>query len=241
MSNKNNKTLDVHLIDKYLSELSKELKKEYGRYKEFEIILVGGAAIILNYDFRGGTTDIDTFVSSGGAIKDASYRVADKFDLPSDWLNSDFRKTKSYSPHLVQYSKFYKRFSQILNVRTITREYLVAMKLISFRAYKRDKSDIVGIIETHKNSEKPISLEEVQTAVKNLYGNWDTITEEAKEFVERALSGTVSYETEILGEDEGKEILLEIEEKYDDLLNTSNVNTILEQIRAKKKSEVGDL
>lgn len=241
MFNNNNKTLDIHLIDKYLSELSKELKKEYGKYKEFEIILVGGAAIILNYDFRSGTTDIDTFVSSGGAIKDASYRVADKFDLPSDWLNADFRRTKSYSPHLVQYSKFYKRFNQILNVRTITREYLVAMKLISFRAYKRDKSDIVGIIETHKNSEKPISLEEVQNAVKNLYGNWDAITEEAKVFVEKVLSGTVSYETEILGEDEGKEILLEIEEKYDDLLNTSNVNTILEQIRVKKKSEVGEL
>ena len=241
MSSKNDNTLDIHLIDKYLSELSKELKKEYGKYKEFEIILVGGAAIILNYDFRGGTTDIDTFVSLGGAIKDASYRVADKFGLPSDWLNSDFRRTKSYSPHLVQYSKFYKRFNQILNVRTITREYLVAMKLISFRAYKRDKSDIVGIIETHKKTETPIRFEEIQTAVVNLYGNWDAISEEAKVFVEKVLSGSVLYETEILGEDEGKEILLEIEENYDNLLNTSNVNTILEQIRAKKKSETGEL
>ena len=239
MSNKNDKTLDIHLIDKYLSELSKELKKEYGKYKEFEIILVGGAAIILNYDFRGGTTDIDTFVSSAGAIKDASYRVADKFGLAADWLNSDFRRTKSYSPHLIQYSKFYKRFNQILNVRTVTREYLIAMKLVSFRAYKRDKSDVVGIIEAHKNSERPICLEEVQTAVTNLYGNWDVITEDAKEFVEKVLLGDVSYETEIIGEDEGKERLLEIEEKYDNLLNTSNVNTILEQIRAKK--EVGEL
>lgn len=241
MSNKNDNTLDIHLIDKYLSELSKELKKEYGKHKEFEIILVGGAAIILNYDFRGGTTDIDTFVSSGGAIKDASYRVADKFGLLADWLNSDFRRTKSYSPYLVQYSKFYKNFNQILNVRTITREYLVAMKLISFRAYKRDKSDIVGIIESHKNSDKPIQLEEVKKAVSNLYGGWNAISDEANEFVENVLTGTVLYETEILEEDEGKEILLEIEEKYDNLLNTSNVNTILEQIRAKKKSEVGDL
>ena len=161
--------------------------------------------------------------------------------MPADWLNSDFRRTKSYSPYLVQYSKFYKNFNQILNVRTITREYLVAMKLISFRAYKRDKSDIVGIIESHKNSDKPIQLEEVKKAVSNLYGGWNAISDEANEFVENVLTGTVLYETEILEEDEGKEILLEIEEKYDNLLNTSNVNTILEQIRAKKKSEVGDL
>ncbi len=142
---------------------------------------------------------------------------------------------------MIQYSKFYKRFNQILNVRTVTREYLVAMKLISFRAYKRDKSDIVGIIESHKNSVRPIQIDEVQTAVENLYGNWDVITDEAKEFVEKVLLGTVSYEIEMLGEDEGKEILLEIEEKYDNVLNTSNVNTILEQIRAKRKSEVGEV
>ncbi len=115
------------------------------------------------------------------------------------------------------------------------------MKLISFRAYKRDKSDIVGIIESHKNSVRPIQIDEVQTAVENLYGNWDVITDEAKEFVEKVLLGTVSYEIEMLGEDEGKEILLEIEEKYDNVLNTSNVNTILEQIRAKRKSEVGEV
>lgn len=156
-------------------------------------------------------------------------------------MNSDFCRTKLYSPHLIQYSKFYKRFNQILNVRTVTREYLVAMKLISFRAYKRDKSDIVGIIESHKNSVRPIQIDEVQTAVENLYGNWDVITDEAKEFVEKVLLGTVSYEIEMLGEDEGKEILLEIEEKYDNVLNTSNVNTILEQIRAKRKSEVGEV
>lgn len=53
-------------------------------------------------------------------------------------------KTASYTPKLRYYSKYYKTFSNVLTVRTVTAEYLVAMKLKSGRKYKNDLSDVVG-------------------------------------------------------------------------------------------------
>ena len=134
------------MVESFFDELSKELKKEFGRNASVELIVVGGASILLNYHFRNSTIDIDAVVASRMSIKDAINRVGDKFSLPNGWLNSDFRQTKSYSPKLIQYSKFYKSYNQVLTVRTIEAEYLVAMKLTSLRPYKNDKSDIVGII-----------------------------------------------------------------------------------------------
>ena len=38
-----------------------------------------------------------------------------------------------------------------------------------------------------KSERHPITFEMINKAVTNLYGNWDAITEEAKEFVEKVL------------------------------------------------------
>lgn len=39
----------------YFSALAEELKREYGKFVEVELIVVGGGSILLNYDFRGST------------------------------------------------------------------------------------------------------------------------------------------------------------------------------------------
>lgn len=72
--------------------------------------------------------------------------VGDRLDLPNGWLNADFKNTNSYSPKLVQFSKYYRTYSNVLNIRAISAEYLVAMKLMSGRRYKKDLSDIIGIL-----------------------------------------------------------------------------------------------
>lgn len=95
MSNSDHNLLTVDAVDRYFNDLSKELKKEYGRGKEFEIVVVGGAAIMINYDFRGTTTDVDGYVSMGGSVKDAARRVAEKHGISDEWLNSDFKRTGS--------------------------------------------------------------------------------------------------------------------------------------------------
>ena len=225
-------SLDVNSVDKYLAELSKELKKEYGKRASFELIVVGGASIVMNYDFRSLTTDIDHVVS-GGSIKDAVHRVADKFGISDGWLNSDFRTTASYSPKLIQYSKPYKCFNQILNVRTVQAEYLLAMKLVSFRSYKRDRSDIIGILDSHNKRGEPISLEKVDVAVKNLYGGWDIVSDEAKEFITKAL--TMDYDEEIKYENQNNEIVKNIKQISN--LKSEDVDEVVKMIREKKGLE----
>lgn len=157
-------------LDEYLKELGKAFRKLNGKTMEAEIILIGGAAIVSNYNFRKSTTDIDAYIRASSAMKDAINIVGDSNGLKTGWLNDDFKKTASFSPKIPQYSIPYRTFSNILQVRTMPGEYIVAMKLASFRPYKYDQSDIIGII-----SEKNIKKEDVITAVNNLYGNIDSL------------------------------------------------------------------
>ena len=143
-------------LDMYLKELAKEFRKLNGKTMKAEITLVGGAAILVNYDFRNMTTDVDAIIHASSAMKDAIRHVGDKYDLPYGWLNADFMQTKSYSTRLNQFSVYYRTFSNVLTIRTISAEYLIAMKLRSGRKYKHDLSDIVGILAEHEKQGVPI-------------------------------------------------------------------------------------
>ena len=102
-------------------------------------------------------------------IKDIVNKISDEFGLDNDWLNDDFKKTTSYTPKLVEHSKFYKRFYNCLDVRTVSDEYVVAMKLCSGRDYKYDLSDVVGIIMEHSESQKELKRESIEKAYHELY------------------------------------------------------------------------
>ena len=80
-------------MNMYFSELAKELKKEFGRKSRFELIVVGGAAVLMNYSFRESTQDIDAVTSTRTSIKDAINRTGDRLGLPNGWINSDFTQT----------------------------------------------------------------------------------------------------------------------------------------------------
>ena len=114
-------------IDHYLYEVAKIYKKTNKAFPDAEIILIGGASVLLNYNFRDMTTDLDAILRASSSMKDAIKKVADDNGLESDWINEDFKHTKSYSSKIAQYSKFYKKFCGCLTVRTITDEYLLAM------------------------------------------------------------------------------------------------------------------
>ena len=110
--------------------------------------------------------------------------VGDRLGLPFGWLNTDFINTASYTPRLVRFSKYYKTFSNILQVRTISEEYLVAMKLMAGRQYKNDLSDVVGIIIEQEKKGEAISLEVVKKAVEDLYDEYERIPENSRKFIE---------------------------------------------------------
>ena len=173
-------------LDEYLKELAKEYRKLAGKKMPAEIILVGGAAVLAKYGFRELTYDMDAIIFAAGAMKDAITNIRNKYNLPHDWLNADFRKTTSYSDKLLEVSIYYKTFSNVLTIRVITAEYLLAMKLMSGRDYKFDLSDIVGILREHKIENNPISREDVEKALVKLYGENIELSEASIELLDIA-------------------------------------------------------
>jgi hypothetical protein len=227
-------------LDACLSRLAREYRKLNGTKVPAEIVLVGGAAVLANYGFRDMTYDIDAIIRASSSMKDAINRVGDEMGLPNAWLNSDFTKTKSYSPKLLQYSEYYKRFGYVLEVRTVSKEYLVAMKLMSGRQYKNDISDIVGILSEQKESGNTITLEMIQTAVCNLYESWDNLPQRSKDLIENVMLDEqyeALYEQYRNNEIKVKESLIDFEKNYPGVTNTDNVNDIICNLQKRKKQE----
>jgi len=223
-------------LDMYLKELSKEYRRLGGKAMPAEIILIGGAAIVANYGFRDMTTDVDAVIQAASVMKDAINRVGDKYELPNGWLNADFTKTEFYSNKLFECSVPYKQFNYVLDVRVVTAEYLVAMKLRSGRNYKNDLSDIVGILADHKKRGTPISEEQIRNAVIKLYGEWESLPSDSQVFIENVMRNDNSeriYEDIRAQEKQSKELLIRFEEKYSDVTNTENVQDILKKLKSR--------
>ena len=223
-------------IDLYLKEVAKEYRRQVGKNMPAELTLIGGASVLINYGFRKMTTDIDAMIHAASAMKDAINRVGDKYELPNGWLNADFTKTDSYSSELAQYSVYYKTFSNVLEVRTIAAEYLIAMKLRSGRKYKNDLSDILGILAEHEKRGTPITFEQIREAAARLYGSWDAIPVDSQSFINDAMKNG-SFEdlyvqiqnTEL----ETKNLLIKFEKDYPGLARKSNIDEIIDALKKK--------
>lgn len=229
MSYKLMKKEDINL---YLKELTKVIRKNKRNSDvTYELILIGGASILVNYEFRNSTSDVDCIDVNNILMNDAIIKVAEKYDLPTDWINTDFKITKSYSDKLINYSTYYKTFGNgTLEIRTIKDEYLIAMKLVSGRKYKNDISDIIGIISEIKK-ERDISLSEIEKAVIDLYGDMSKVDSFAYSLLKDCLNNNlVNYEEIKKIEKQNKDNLLELDGDIR-FLNDDNINYILEKLK----------
>lgn len=240
MSSENSNYFTKENLNTYLKELGKEYKKINGKSMPAEIILIGGAAILANYGFREMTTDVDAVIHAVSSMKEAVNRVGDRYDLPNGWLNADFMKTDSYSSKLDQYSVYYREFSNVLTVRTVSAEYLIAMKLCSGRKYKKDLSDVIGILAEHEKRGEPITMEQIDKAVTDLYGSWEKISEDSRNFIQEAMEKgnfEKAYAEISAEETKAKGLLINFEQDYPGVTNTANVNDILKNLKKKKEIE----
>lgn len=240
MSSENSNYFTKENLNTYLKELGKEYKKINGKSMPAEIILIGGAAILANYGFREMTTDVDAVIHAVSSMKEAVNHVGDKYNLPNGWLNADFMKTDSYSSKLDQYSVYYREFSNVLTVRTVSAEYLIAMKLCSGRKYKKDLSDVIGILAEHEKRGEPITMGRIDKAVTDLYGSWEKISEDSKNFIQEAMEKgnfEKAYAEISAEETKAKGLLINFEQDYPGVTNTANVNDILKNLKKKKEIE----
>ena len=225
-------------LNEYLKDLAKEFRKLNGTKTPAEIILIGGAAVLANYGFRDLTYDVDAIIVASSAMKDAINHVGDKHGLPHGWLNADFKRTASYSDRLIEVSVYYRTFSNIVTIRTVAAEYLLAMKFMSGRQYKNDLSDIVGILWEHRKSGKPISRESVEKAIESLYGKDAEIPVTSMQLLGAVFSSgdyETLYRTTRESELESKELLLEFERNYPSTLKGENINSIIQSGQLKRR------
>ena len=227
-------------LDTYLKEVAKQFRRLNGKSMPAEITLIGGASILINYGFRDSTYDVDALIQASSSMKDAINYVTDTMGLPNGWLNEDFKSTKSYTPRLVNYSKYYRTFSNVVTVRTITGEYLVAMKLMAYRQYKHDISDIVGILREQQKAGDPLSYERIEKAVTDLYDGWENLPVDAQTMIQSILANEdldalfVAYANE---EAEAKDVLITFENKYPDVLEEDNLTDLLSHLMAREREE----
>ena len=227
-------------IDSYLKEVAKQYRKLNRKGMPAEITLIGGASILINYGFRDSTYDVDALIQASSSMKDAINYVTDTMGLPSGWLNEDFKNTKSYTPQLVNYSKYYRTFSNVVTVRTITGEYLVAMKLMAYRQYKHDISDIVGILREQQKAGDPLSYERIEKAVTDLYDGWENLPTDAQAMIRSILDNEdldALFEAYANEEAAAKDVLITFDNKYPDVLKEDNLTDILSHLMAREREE----
>jgi len=173
-------------------------------------------------------------------MQEAINIVGEKYHLPNGWLNTDFKETASYSSVLIEKSKHYKKFSNILDIRVIDAEYLLAMKLMSGRGYKNDFSDIAGILFEHEKAGNSISLERIQKAAIELYGSWEIIPEKSRNMINdffKHHNYEQIYFKKRQEEKEKSSLLSEFKEKYPGSLRGQNIDSVIDNFKAKKESE----
>jgi hypothetical protein len=210
--------------------VAKEYKKENRSNPEAEIIIVGGASMIMNYSFRDTTTDIDSIIKASSSMKDIINKIGDENGLETGWLNEDFKNTVSYSYKLIEYSRFYKKFCNCLSVRTVSDEYLLAMKVRSARIYKHDLSDIIGIIKEHQEKGQEINFKLLNEAYRKLYDEniSEQMADKLNEIFEHDDLEELFYSTK---EEENKnlEAAKRAEAEYGDAINDNNINSFIEK------------
>ena len=181
------KVLKREDIDTIFDDLASEYIKLGGTQK-VDIYLVGGAAIVLNFDYRISTIDIDAFFKDDKTLVQSIDNVSKKQNLPNDWLNCDFINTPSYSPAILEKANIYKTYRRKINVFLLEPKYIIAMKLKSSRPTGGDLDDIIKMIYELRYKGSSISYPEIIDAYKELYSDfvntYDYFLEKTKEAFE---------------------------------------------------------
>ncbi len=114
-----------------------------------DLAVYGGAAMVLAFDARTATKDVDAVVrGKADFLKNAVTQVAEAEGWPSDWLNDGVKGFLSAAEEMVVMREFQGSPSGGLRVCMPTPEYLFAMKCMAMRSASDDSSGDVADIKT---------------------------------------------------------------------------------------------
>ena len=119
--------LSVEDIRRAFAALSEEMERNQQRA---EMIVFGGAALVLLFQARESTKDVDAYfvTPKPATIRSAAEAVAERLDLPADWLND---AAKGYLVELTKGVTLYE--TDALSIRAASTAQLLAMKLAAWR------------------------------------------------------------------------------------------------------------
>ncbi len=112
------------------------------------------------------------------------------------------------------------------------------MKLMSGRRYKKDLSDIIGILSEQKRMGEPLGYRQIDCAVKNLYGGGDDISEYAVQVLKAALDSENLKELFMEQEQEealSKQAVLQVQKYEGEKVKESNVDEVIQKALKKKR------
>lgn len=231
-------TLDRKTLDQLLNELAKDLKRSTPKGQNlYEIVIVGGASIVINHDFRPSTRDVDAWFLSSEILISSIRQIGKRYGLSERWLNADFVQSKSFSKQLREVSVYYKTFQRILEVRVVRGADLIAMKLVAGRKYKNDLSDIVGILMEYDRQGEWITLEMINESIIKLYGSTESVEPDLLEWIVLMLTHKDYlriYDQVLEEEDEAKTILIERMSVSNDIQNEEDALRVLDLIKQKQ-------
>lgn len=107
-----------------------------------ELGVVGGAAMVLAFNARDATRDVDAIFAPPDKVRVAAAEVAAMLDLPADWLND---AAKGYMPADTLPRSIVLDLPH-LKVWTPPPAYLLAMKAIAARFDSHDANDLRTLI-----------------------------------------------------------------------------------------------
>lgn len=135
--------MDKQAIEHYLELLGRELQQ---RQVNADILLVGGAVMVVEVGNRSSTQDIDaSFEKNAPAIRDAISFIATREGLRNDWLNDAAKGFLYTQPPITLWRQY-----GSLNIYIPSLEYLLAMKLVAGRP--RDIDDAKAIVKRSRIS-----------------------------------------------------------------------------------------
>src|SRR5580700_3631794 len=97
-----------------------------------EIDIFGGAALILGFDFRRITQDVDSLVTMGhGQVMEAAHEVGKEQHLPPNWLNEQATIYLSKEREFSLFKMYPSEGHFGLRVLMASPQYILAMKLLA--------------------------------------------------------------------------------------------------------------
>ena len=139
--------------------------------------------MVLGFDFRRATQDVDALVTEGHAqVMQAAQEVEKELALPANWLNEQATSYLSQQKDFTWFKTYPSEGQFGLRVLLARPEYLVAMKLLAFRLHTADVQDILHLAHHLERT----SEEDLLSLLKHYYPDEQVSPERAAQIRELA-------------------------------------------------------